>query len=82
MDNMPALTHQQRTVLAQANIPMEVSAFEREIIIALREYSFGTMEIHVRDSIPYKFSHHKDQMLFTETNSKETLNIVKNQKKA
>lgn len=63
---MPTLSPQQIEKLSERVIPEQVNAFEREVLFAIREVSYGSIEIDIRAGNPRRIVKHNSKEIFRE----------------
>lgn len=71
------LTGDQRKLLSNMRIKVEISPFEAEIINELRKISYGKLTIQVADDVPFRVTQETSQMIIAGTDSFDTLSKVK-----
>lgn len=71
------LTGDQRKLLSNMRIKVEISPFEAEIIKELRKISYGKVSIQVTDDVPFRLTTERSEMIIAGTDSFDTLSQVR-----
>lgn len=71
------MTTEQRKLLSNMRIKVDISPFEAEIIKELRKISYGKVTIQVTDDVPFRVTKETSEMIIAGTDSFDTLSQVK-----
>lgn len=62
------LSNEERIMLSKKRVPMEISPFEKEMLIELRKFTHGRFIVQVLDGIPIRYITEISKLFFEGVN--------------